>query len=799
MNDLCADAPIRNCHVLAISDRFLFRSSGVTLFAILSGRLSLDEKQTLSSGTIFFCFPGETPPHPSEPCILLSLGLDNVFFLDQIPELMEFPSSPCVPGHTDELFSRLRSYAHSFLTGGCSSCQTYALAFLLLEALLCERPAFGVVSALSGKEPFFVSSRPASRSTLLLQDVLDYTQKNLANDIGLSGVSAHFSCSPQYLSEIIKEYLGTTFQKYLRALRLKKAASYVRYTDLCDHTIVTRLHLKTKEVTPLRSEWDPYVPLPENSGFHALNREAALAFLSAPSDPGSTVPDTERVSLTSETDSRILFPVWNQLINLGYASAFRDAQISRQMIWIQKQIHFHYGRICRIFDLVTSYLAGNKRIYDFNPVFRIFDICIANDIYPFIELGNKRMRIQFTQHESVITDFPDDEEEHFQHVLNILPSFICASINRYGYDSVSKWMFEVSSPVYESLGETTDFTTYKYIQYFCRIKELINSYVPECRVGGPGFNNWASIGEFERLVVQFCSAPCMPDFFTSYLYSVEKDDSASSLSPDPDILEKRMRLLMGVIESICPGRELWITEFNSNLSSRNYLNDSCYQALFITHSLFAAIRCGVKAMGYYLMSDIPLRYVDTTDLLFGGWGLFSDSNLPKPSFHAWRLFSMLGREQSAMNENCIITRSANDACQCLLYHYEHVAPDYCGKNITREDFFLSDQLFKRRPSDSLRLVFPALPPGYYLTTRYVISARQSNLLFQWYQLHFLTPVREKDLELLRQQSELIPETACIEVAPDVPLMLDCTLSHQEIQLITIEPFHTSASDQKGEL
>ena len=50
-----------------------------------------------------------------------------------------------------------------------------------------------------------------------------------------------------------------------------------------------------------------------------------------------------------------------------------------------------------------------------------------------------------------------------------------------------------------------------------------------------------------------------------------------------------------------PDTEIWVTEFNSNLSSRNSLNDSEYQAAYLAKedpSSADALR--ISAMGYYL-------------------------------------------------------------------------------------------------------------------------------------------------------------------------------------------------------
>lgn len=84
------------------------------------------------------------------------------------------------------------------------------------------------------------------------------------------------------------------------------------------------------------------------------------------------------------------------------------------------------------------------------------------------------------------------------------------------------------------------------------------------------------------------------------------------------LMENRMKLLQKSLAAKRIKTELWITEFNSNLSSRNLINDSSYQATFIAKTILAAARQKIRGAGYYLMSDEPLRYADTAKFLFGG-------------------------------------------------------------------------------------------------------------------------------------------------------------------------------------
>ena len=769
--------PLKTCSVILTSDSFTYRTAYTTLFAIIKGHLSVIPGQTLYAGSIFCCFPGSTLLQTDSHCVLLRLEWENSFFLDEYSELTVFPDRPLSINTGSDWFSVLKDYAHLRLTNTCPAFRTQALAFSFLEKLVFPKHT-RLFDYIPGN----------SRSEQLLKDVLDYTEKNMTDFLSLSSVAEHFSLTPQYLSGLFKKHCQTTFQTYLHALRFRKAEAYLKYTDDTVEDIFYKLHLKSSQLSAARQTRT--APNEPNS-FSILSTETALTYLNEFSGIDNALPDSCRIHSVEVPDKRTsVFPVWKELINLGYAANFNNSKLYHQLDQMQKQIGFRYGRLCRIFDLVTAYPAGEKILYDFNPLFQILDILINNHMYPFLELGNKRLRIQLTLRDFLVPDIPNDSEEYFHYLLEVLPAFICASINRYGYTSLTNWKFEICFPNYESYGTIDDFPVIKYIDYFCRIKTCIQSYIPECQVGGPGFNNWGDMESLKQLLIQFQTAGIVPDFLTAYLYPLHKTETNFVLSSDPDILGKRIGQLKNITKKIFPEQEIWITEFNSNLSSRNYLNDSSYQAAFIVHNLISAVRSGIKAMGYYMMSDTPLCYVDTFDMLFGGWGLFSDSSIPKPSFHAWHLLSKLGTDQLLQTDKAFITGTTANSFQCLLYHFEQLTPDYCNRNIEKDDFLHPDLMFISQAPDSWEIRFPALTPGYYLIRYYTISPDHGNVLFQWYRLHFLTPDKGQDYTMIRKLSEIPQKTDCIRVSGENCLTIRCTLSRQEIRLITIDYFHS---------
>lgn len=743
---------------------------------------------------------------------ILTIEFNNEFFLDNNKSLCYFPQFDFSPTADSAVYNLILDCAKEYFQNSRSPELENALAYLILDRL----------NTLIGK-PTYGADLKVLRATdgavhELFSQIFDYMHDNIFGSVTLSKTAFTFSRTPQYISKLFKQYTGSTFLEYFSQIQQFKQEAYNVYTDLSYPEIMDKFSDSSSsdyEEPFFEDEDEDTIGYAKDSEFYDFadddiyddeKTETDDLFLFGnpnnidPSDFDKIISmlapsedSTKYISHSVDTyfSGLELFPVWNEVVNLGYASAFTSTDLNEQLLRAQKLIHFRYGRICRIFDLVTTYFSHDEPIYDFYPVFRIFDALIANDMLPFLELGNKVLKIHFTAEELLKPQIAQKSEDYFEEILVILPHFLRASINRYGYECVKNWKFELCSPNHEApINTVEDFPLQKYIHYFCRIKSTINSIVPECQVGGPGFNNHDNPESFERLLREFSFAAVQPDFYTAYIFTVDNPLHISTLSADPNIFEKRIKPLTEAIGRVYPNRNLYITEFNSNLSSRTFLNDSAYQGAFIVKTVFTCIRMGVKGLGYYMLSDLPLRYSDTNDMLFGGWGLITDRGLPKPSFHALHMLSMLGDELLYLDDNCIITRSSPYSYRGLFFHYENIALQYRSGNIGRDELSKnSPNLFTHENTINYRIYLNSLPHGDYTVKYYTMSPYTANLLQSWMAFNYANPLTKDTLKIFEEMSELRSAIMCQRAGNSDPLLLGANLDGEEVMLITADLFN----------
>lgn len=777
---------IHTCGTYCVTETFPVCPPNFEFFGVLEGQLQLSPTALpLKEGTVLIIPPGSSATlTPVGRCVLMMLAFSPKLFLSMLDE--------------DALFTEMRIFpkelglmAHMAALVECVCRKSFEDCFRLPALIM---PILGELTRLLPPKtvPLPDGEKMTGKQTQFLTEILAYTAEAYREELSLSDAAAYFQVTPQYFASFFKRFMHRTFHEYLLDLRCRKGAAFLAHTDLSPEYICREVGLNGTAAFKkyVRSHKGTLLPpkVPTQLG-SALTAESARRYLTrytAPTSADTISANPPAAAIDAKVSFRLPFQdSFRRLINLGYASGFNSIRIFNQLVRTQEEIGFTYGRICRLFDLISEYIVGKKTIYDYNRIFRILDVMLEHDMLPFIELGNKLFRIQLNLLETVPLNLLKDTVSYYERLISLLPDFIRACVNRYGQECFDQWRFEISYTNYDLAESAEDFPLVKYIRYFCKIRKVIRRY-SVCAIGGPGFNYWNSPQRLTEILSLFAANQAMPDFVTAYVYPLAKDDADAALSENGNLTEERLQILKDVTHSRCPGMEIWVTEFNSNLSSRNLLNDSSYQSAYLAKTLTAAARLQIAAMGYYLLSDVPLRYVDSLDMLFGGWGLFSDKDIPKPSYHAYSLMAKLGRYLLENSGPYLLTCNSDYSFQCLFYHYEHITPTFCRKNVGLRELCMEDTVFCPTPAGSMEFCIDNVRPGTYLVKEYVISRARSNLLTEWERTGYLTLSKMGDILALKTRSSLIPEMHTIEVRPNAPLLFQVSAKQHEVRLLEIE-------------
>lgn len=632
--------------------------------------------------------------------------------------------------------------------------------------------------------------------------ILSYIRQRIREPLTLAGTADGIGLTPQYLSSWFQKNLHCTFSAYINQTKAQHCLPWIYYTKLSFADISALFHFTntkvfTQQVVHLTGQ------TPE---------ECRQAFLDG---FGTQIPDSDTVlaqplhylrhypaagrqsphtfDLSSAVTIRVpellsgdrLTDSWRYLLNLGYAYQYSDPAIRQQLREIQEQVHFRYGRICRLLDLTTQHRIHGRDHYGFELIFQILDLMTDLNLIPFLELGfkNAKVHFQFTETRLLINN--ENTAAYYDTLIEILPDFIHACCNRYGLKAVSSWKFSLYYDFIQEKENDYNITFWQYAGYFRRISDVIRRYLPSCRVGGPDFNISLTLEALDDKLAALKSLGLDLDFITINAYGIQTDDGQLHAALDPDYMSDKTTLTIRKIHAYYPDTPVLITEFNFCYTSRNYLNDSIFQSCFLVRYLCRHLDT-VRGLGYFTLSDLSVRYSDSEKIFFGGNGLYTCNGLPKPTFYIYRFFCMLGSRMVSRAENYMITADTRYRIQGLFFNYVHINENAAYSDRNSALLKTPEQLFMPAAPVSIHLQVAGAVKGTYMLKSYTLGIFQGNILREWAKCPDLTDLKEDDLQFFCRISRPAVTLSTCNVTESGILDFSITLEPLETRLIVME-------------
>ena len=218
---------------------------------------------------------------------------------------------------------------------------------------------------------------------------------------------------------------------------------------------------------------------------------------------------------------------------------------------------------------------------------------------------------------------------------------------------------------------------------------------------------------------------------------------------------------------------IWITVFGPDIRTRNYMNDSCYQATFIAKNTIDLIGL-VDVIGYWQLSDIGTEHTDTTRILFGGTGIISKHGLKKPGFTTLKRFASLNAMLVDKTGNLLMTTNGINTYSIVLYNYAHFTDLYClseGENITYDNVYT---MFKDAATKDIRIRLGGLQKGRYKLITTTLNREHGSLFDEWLRYGVLDGLQPHDIRYLRDivhPHRMVRYLACEDGTMDLTLQM----------------------------
>lgn len=599
-----------------------------------------------------------------------------------------------------------------------------------------------------------------------VNEIINYINANYQRKISLDDISNHFYLSKTYISKYIKNKMGVNFIDYLNNVRLQHAVDDLKYTNKTILKIALdngfpntasfgKKFKETYNMTP--SEF-----MVKERGKKAKPEEQPEKKKDISERVNKYLNDIELKVVENQAHSYVIVDTmyqsqyvksWNRMINIGLASDLLRSDLQEQIISLKKELKFEYVRFWDLYspDLLLNINSPDYK-YNFTKLDRVFDFFVENDIKPYIELGFKPILLIRTTSNYFVSKEREILFKNLNEYKKFLYAMVSHYVNRYGIEEVSKWYFEQWGD--PRLRKENDFQ--KYFEVFEAAYDTLKTISPQIKIGGAGLQPSVKDDKFQRMLRLWKKRICYPDFISIYSYSYNHDENFEeeittndTRSRDPEFLLNQVKLTRDIIyENGFYNSELHLSEWNSTISNRNCLNDSCYKGTYIMKNIIDTIGM-VDIMGYWLGSDLFSEYSDSSLLLNGSVGLLTKDGIKKPSFYAFEFMNHMGDFLLGGNENCIITTNSHGNYSIACHNYKHPNFKYYMISEDQAEITQLDQFFNDNSALKLNFQIKHVKNGIYQIKTRSLNQQNGSIQDEWLRMGLSENLNKQDIEYLR--------------------------------------------------
>ena len=609
-----------------------------------------------------------------------------------------------------------------------------------------------------------------------LKTVTQYIQEHYRERITLDALAKHTYLSKAYLSRCFTRYLGIPFTGYVELLRLSSASRLLAgqgtLTQIAEESgfpnvnAMIQAFKRYRGVTPgeyrralnQKTGTSQGMELPENGSalFAALLRYAAV---SAPQ-----IPETQRVQeVTVDTAGRKepLSAHWKRLLNVGYARSLTDGRVQRELRRLQQTVGFEFLRVKGVLDddmcLFRLDMNGNP-VMNFAYVDEGIDFILSLGAKPMLELSFMPSLLakktdSFAMRGSILSG-PKDVAA-WQALIGSLMTHLA---ERYGGDAVALWLFSPwLPPDFIDMGLCS---REEYAEVYAASCHAIRSAVPRALIVGPGSVSFSACWPWYR---EMCRQwDCMPDVlsFRSFAAVGESEEDEIKLignnesfsfavSGDEDFLSHTASQIREVLRR--DGLEsmpLILEEWSNNIWQRDLCNDTCYKSAYLFKNILENNQ-SLSAMGYFALNDRLDEIPPSTETFHGGFGLFTQDDIPKSACLAMELLAQMGDKLLQQGEGYLVSQRGEEI-QIFLYNYSHYDLLYRYRHVANMSKTNREQVFVHREPRAFFIRLKNLPEGDYRLCRFGLTRSGGSSYDAWVQMGAPSPLNREERELLQR-------------------------------------------------
>jgi len=634
-----------------------------------------------------------------------------------------------------------------------------------------------------------------------------YVEDNYQSKLNLSELAGELYLTEAFLSKYIKKHFKMNFLDYANSVRLNHAMADLLYqkdsitriamqNGFANVGTFNRVFKEQYGSTPKGYRQNLKTGQDEKAGAsqaEALRQRVDAYILAHPVEDARERGQKESCEIDCASKGSPIDKIWGRMINVGTAPDLLKSNLQNQIKEICSRLRFKY---IRIWDLYASEMYidihAKNHVYNFDKLDRVLDFVVSIGVYPYLELNIKPKILLQSVRKTLIQEDTGLKFEDLETLSHFMRSLVMHLIDRYSIDQVENWFFEfwkaeLDDPSEESQGKII--STDKYLDLFGALASAIRHYLPNAKVGGGGLSIRYGRETLEEVLDAWKKHPVQPDFLTfySYPYVVGERDfiKANKTTTDRRFLANSIQVVREVIQaSGYADLPVHVSEWNSTVSNRNLLNDSCFKGAYIMDNLIS-VHDQVDLIGYWFASDVYADFIDSNEIINGSSGLFSKDGIPKPAYYAIEFMNRLGNRVLGKGENFLVTDTGYKEIRIVCHNYKFPNHRYFAKAEDELVLQTLDELYTDLESKTIEFKLQFEQPGVYEIKTHAINQQYGSLQDEWIRMSCPRNLIQEDVNYLKRICVPRISIHIVEVE-DQTLSFATRLEPNEIQFIQIK-------------
>lgn len=669
-----------------------------------------------------------------------------------------------------------------------------------------------------------------SKHLMRLREMIKYLNENYSENITLEQVAEREYLSPSYLSHFFKVNMGVSFFNYLTGIRLNHAVNDLLSTSLTMEQIAANngfancryfVNCFKKKFDVLPKEYrreqkkEAQARTPNNSlykGFLLMEQVDFLNKLGEYLDTESLTKTTNivRSSSCKTIDINVvnyhknLIHTFKTFTGVGRAKEILMERVQSELKMIQKEVGFKYIKFHGILDdsmmLYNEDLSGNPFL-TFTYVDEMLDFLLSIKLKPLIQLSFMPKQLakdpsRTIFYNSVILSEPKDNSKWAYLITELTKHFI----NRYGVEEVRSWLFSFWNVPFQSYIFSFDTDEIGYELY-----RIAWSCVKKCdnliRFGSPSYGSLSfSCPEYYDFL-NYCKANnCYPDFYNIHCYPVKTSTNkefapSGEISPeysqnekiilteDPDYMAHTIECFKSNLTSY-PKLPIYITEWASTSSHRDWLNDTCYRSAYMVKNILENYD-DVNSFGSWCLTDTLEELPLDNEVFHGELGLFTYNGIKKPAYYTFSFLNKLMDTLLGRGNGYFITTNQKGDYAILLYNFIPILPLYAQGILFNVTFLERYNAFVSPDSHEFDFALSHVTDGKYIMTEHIVNRDHGSAFDEWVRMGALPLTTEEEINTLKGHSLPKISKSNIEVTNN-SINYYAELKPHEIRLVLIK-------------